>query len=197
MIHFEREVTELELICAMLDEMQILTLAMNDEDGIPYALPISFGYEVKDDKLLVYTHFMKRGKKVDLLKKDSHVGLSFSMFNDFPDRKYKGHYHDYRSVMAKGTMEMVDYKDNPELWERGYNLLYTCNNREIKPLSDRKTVPVMYIGVITCDLKDVTAKSEFPLRTVEDVPFINVYERDIDEVPFDISDIIAKRKAGK
>lgn len=38
---------------------------------------------------------------------------------------------------------------------------------------------------------------EFPLRTVEDVPFINVYEKEIDEVPFDISDIIAKRKAGK
>ena len=43
--------------------------------------------------------------------------------------------------------------------------------------------------------KDVTAKSEFPLRSVEDVPFLNVYEQEDDEVPFDISDIIADRKA--
>ena len=41
----------------------------------------------------------------------------------------------------------------------------------------------------------MTAKSEFPLRSVEDVPFLNVYEQEDDEVPFDISDIIADRKA--
>ena len=76
-----------------------------------------------------------------------------------------------------------------------YNLLYTCNDRAIKPLSERKVIPGIYIGVIECDLKDVTAKSEFPLRSVEDVPFLNVYEQEDDEVPFDISDIIADRKA--
>ena len=41
----------------------------------------------------------------------------------------------------------------------------------------------------------MTAKSKFPLRSVEDVPFLNVYEQEDDEVPFDISDIIADRKA--
>jgi hypothetical protein len=90
---------------------------------------------------------------------------------------------------------MLDYKDDPETWEKGYNLLYTCNHREIKPLSERKVVPGIYIGVIECDLKGVTAKSEFPLRTVEDVPFLNVYEQEDDEIPFDISDIIADRNA--
>lgn len=93
--------------------------------------------------------------------------------------------------------KILDYKDDPETWEKGYNLLYTCNNREIKPLSERKVIPLMYIGVVECDLKDVTAKSEFPIRTVEDVPFLNIYEQEDDEVPFDISDIIADRKAKK
>ena len=54
---------------------------------------------------------------------------------------------------------------------------------------------LVFILVIECDLKDVTAKSDFPLRTVEDVPFLNVYEQEDDEIPFDISDIIADRKA--
>jgi len=80
-------------------------------------------------------------------------------------------------------------------YDFGYNLLYTCNNREIKPLSERKVIPGMYIGVVECDLKGVTAKSEFPLRSVEDVPFLNVYEQEEDEIPFDISDIITDRKA--
>lgn len=194
MFRFEREVKEKELIAAMLDQIQILNLGMNDVDGYPYVVPISYGYEMKEDKLIVYTHFTKKGKKVDLLKRDPHVSLTFSIFNDFPDKKYKGHYHDYRSVMAKGIMRMIEYKDDPIEWEKGYNLMYTCNHREIKPLSDRKVIPVMYIGVITCDMKDVTAKSEFPLRKVEDVPFINVYDMPDDETPFDISDIIKKRR---
>lgn len=73
-------------------------------------------------------------------------------------------------------------------------MLYTCNNRVVEPLESRKTFPVMYIGMIVCDMENVTAKSEFPLRKPEDVPFINVYELPEDTEPFDISDIIEKRK---
>ena len=197
MRRFEREVKEIEFIDAMLKQMGIVTLCMNDEDGYPYAVPLNFGHEIKDNQLLVYIHFSPEGKKVELLKKDNRVSIAFSIFNDFPDKKYKGHYHDYRSVLAKGKLEMIKYEDNPEVYERGYNLLYTCNNRAIKPLGDRKVKPVMYIGVITCDLKDVTAKSEFPIRSIEAVPFINVSGVETDETPFDISDIIAKRKAEK
>ena len=39
---------------------------------------------------------------------------------------------------------MLDYKDDPETWEKGYNLLYTCNDRAIKPLSERKVIPGIY-----------------------------------------------------
>ncbi len=194
MIRFEREVYDKEIVKAMLDQMVIANVGMNDEEGFPYVVPLSFGYEMTDTELIIYTHFSKTGKKLDLLRKDPRVCVEFSIFNDFPDRKYKGHYHDYRSVIARGVTEIVDYKDNPQLWERGYNCLYTCNHREIKPLNERKVVPNMYIGVTRCSFQDVTAKSEFPLRTPEDVPFMNVYEQQEDERPFDISDIIADRK---
>ena len=62
---------------------------------------MSFGFEMTDIHLNVYTHFMKIGKKVELLKKDSRVCVEFSIFNDFPDKKYKGHGHDYRCVITK------------------------------------------------------------------------------------------------
>ena len=98
---------------------------------------------------------MKVGKKVELLKKDPRVCIEFSIFNDFPDKKYKGHYHDYRSVIAKGKMKMLDYKDDPETWEKGYNLLYTCNDRAIKPLIERKVIPGIYIGAVSYTHLDV------------------------------------------
>ena len=50
-------------------------------------------------------------------------------------------------MIAKGKMKMLDYKDDPETWEKGYNLLYICNDRAIKPLSERKVFQV-YILVL-------------------------------------------------
>lgn len=197
MLHFEREVTEIELIEAMLNQFHHVNLGLHDTDGYPYVVPVNFGFEIIEDKLYVYTHFMKKGHKLDLMRNNPKVCLEFSMFHDFPDRPYKGHRHDYRSVIAKGEIQIIDAKEDYETFKKGYNLLYTCNNREIKPLESRKTLPAMYIGLIICDMKNVTAKSEFPLRKVEDVPFLNVYEMTEDLEPFDISDIIEKRKKEK
>lgn len=197
MVHFEREVKERELIEAMLRQFHHVNLGLHDTDGYPYVVPLNFGFEIKDDRLYVYVHFMKKGHKLDLMRRDPRVCLEFSMFQDFPDRPYKGHRHDYRGVIAKGDIRIVDPKEDYETFERGYNLLYICNNREIKPLKDRNPLPAMYIGMIVCDMKNVTAKSEFPLRTPEDVPFINVYEMPEDTEPFDIRDIIEKRKSDR
>ena len=178
----------------MLKLFDIAHLGLIDEDGFPYVVPVNYGYEIVNDKLYIYIHTTKRGHKVELMKKNSKVCVEMSMFHDFPDCKYKGHYHDYRSVIAKGLVTLVDGNEDYETYKKGYNLLYTCNNREIIPLESRPKIPPMYIGVIECDMKDVTAKSEFPIRTKADVPFLDVYNMPQDDTPFDISDIIAKRK---
>ena len=126
MRRFEREVTDPVLINEMLKLMDTAYIGVNDADGIPYVVPLSFGYEMTDALLKVYIHTTKAGKKIDLFRRDPRVCVTFSEFNDFPDNKYKGHYHDYRSVIAKGTMKLLDYNDDPAEWEKGYNLLYTC-----------------------------------------------------------------------
>lgn len=194
MIHFEREVKDKILIEEMLKLYDHVSVGLNDVDGFPYVVPMNFGYEMKDDKLFVYIHTMKKGHKIDLIKKDNRVCLQWSIFNDFPYHAYKGHRHDYRSVIAKGHIKLIDGEDDYELFKTGYNLLYTCNNREIVPLESRKSIPTMYIGVIECDMKNVTAKSEFPLRKKEDVPFLDVFSVEKDDTPFDISDLIEKNK---
>lgn len=58
--------------------------------------------------------------------------IEFGLFHDFPDHKYKGRYHDYRSIIAKGTIKLIDGNDYYKI-KKGYNLLSTCNHREIVP----------------------------------------------------------------
>lgn len=64
-------------------------------------------------------------------------------------------------------MKLIDGNEDYETFKRGYDLLYLCNNREIKPLENRPAIPPMYIGMVECDLANITAKSEFPLHSVE------------------------------
>lgn len=194
MLHFEREVVEIELIEAMLKQFSHVHIGLHDTDGYPYVVPTNFGFEINEKELVVYVHFMKRGHKLDLIRDNPKVCLTFSMFNDFPDKPYKGHRHDYRSVIAKGNIEIIDANEDYDTFKKGYDLLYTCNHRDIVPLESRKTIPAMFIGKIVCQMDNVTAKSEFPLRKVEDVSFVDVYSMPKDDEPFDISDIIAKRR---
>ena len=74
-------------------------------------------------------------------------------------------------------------------------MLMTCNDRTMEPLAEHR-VPAMYMLKISCPMDQVTDKSGFPLRTVEDVPFVDVYSVPEDNAPFDIRAIIAKRKQG-
>lgn len=124
------------------------------------------------------------------------MGMSRFFYGKYGDRINLDRFMIYSSVIAKGHIHIIDGREDFETFQRGYQLLCTCNNRKVEPLENKKTLPAMYIGMIVCDMKHVTAKSEFPLRKPEDVPFINVYEMPEDTEPFDISDIIAKRKKG-
>jgi len=166
----EREVTDEKIIEAMLMMMDTMHIAMNDEEGYPYSVPVNYGFEWKEGNLMLYFHCAKEGHKVDLMKKDPKVCVSISAFSDFPDSPVKGHKHDYRSVIAKGKVKLLDGTEDYETYKTGHTLIHTCNNRPEHALSPDH-LPPMYIGVITCPREMVTAKSEVPLNSAADVPF--------------------------
>ncbi len=60
-------------IKSIIDKCTVCNLAMIDEEGNPYVLPFNFGYN--DNK--VYFHGAGNGKKIDILKKNGNVCISF------------------------------------------------------------------------------------------------------------------------
>ena len=61
MRRFEREVTDPVLIHEMLKLMDTAYIGINDEDGFPYVVPLSFGYEMTETELKIYIHTTKAG----------------------------------------------------------------------------------------------------------------------------------------
>ena len=69
----EREVKERAAIEEILRACKVCRLAMNGEDGVPYVVPLNFGYTWSGEQPVFYLHSAQSGRKLDLLDKDARV----------------------------------------------------------------------------------------------------------------------------
>jgi uncharacterized protein len=85
-------------------------VAMVDQDGLPYVLPLNFGY----DDGVIYLHSSQHGRKIDILKNNNNVSIAFST-----DQVLRYQSEDvacsysmkYRSVLASGKVEFIEDPD--------------------------------------------------------------------------------------
>ena len=62
---FDREIKDLNEITELIDSCDTLRVGFNDE-GCPYIVPLSFGYEVIDSAFVFYVHGAKVGRRHEL-----------------------------------------------------------------------------------------------------------------------------------
>lgn len=104
----DREVTELSEIEEILQSCKTCHVAMMDE-GRPYVVPLSFGYEMKDGTLTLYFHCAVEGKKLELLKRNNRVCFEMCcegepLFSETPCNS--GYY--FSSVIGYGEAEFLE-----------------------------------------------------------------------------------------
>lgn len=186
-----RQITEKEILCGILDMIDTIHIGINDSP-YPYVVPVNFGYEF-DENLVFYFHCAKIGYKTDLIEKDPNVCVTLSAFSNFPDRSYKGHIHDYRSVMAFGQAKEISFTENEEEFNKAIQAILKHNSR--KP-DDFAPALLKFIRVfkITCSPDMVFGKAEIVPKTLEEVPFADVYSIPKDNAPDDFSHVLDMKK---
>ena len=125
---FEQQIHDVEIMKAILDRVEFVTIAAND-GGYPYVVPTNFGYEFRDGKLFVYIHGAGEGHKLDVWAVDDRVTLTFAMFQNHPQHPYRGAIHDYRCLMANGTIRPVSRQTETGLWGRAVQLTLSHHMR--------------------------------------------------------------------
>ena len=70
----DREITDICAILELVSECKVCRLAMTD-GGVPYIVPLNYGYEYADGALTFYFHSAKEGRKLEILKKNPTVCL--------------------------------------------------------------------------------------------------------------------------
>lgn len=106
-----RKITLKEELERIIGECDVCSLAMVDQEGKPYVIPMNFGY-VED---VIYLHSSQIGKKIDVLKNNNNVSVAFSTDHELRWQSEKvacSYSMKYRSVLAYGKVEFVEDKED-------------------------------------------------------------------------------------
>ena len=120
----DREVLGDENIAKIIEQCTTCHIAMADDTdaGMPYVIPMSFGYSLKDGVLELYFHCAHVGKKLDCIRKNPNVAFSMCIENriEIHEENYCKSGRFYASVVGQGKAEIVE--DSAEKC-RGLSLL--------------------------------------------------------------------------
>ena len=109
----KRDLTFKPELESIIKKCTICNMAMVDQEGKPYVLPMNFGYASD----YIYLHSARTGRKIDILQNNPEVCISFSA-----DEELRWVNEDvacswgmkYRSVLAYGKVEFIDDYDKKE-----------------------------------------------------------------------------------
>ena len=118
----DREVLGDENIAKIIEQCTTCHVAMVDDAGVPYVIPLSFGYSLKNGFLELYFHCAHVGKKLDCIRKNPNVAFCMCVENriEIHEDNYCKSGRFYASVVGQGRAEIVE--DSAEKC-RGLSLL--------------------------------------------------------------------------
>ncbi len=148
----EREITDMNQILEILDKAKVLHLGLVDGDE-PYVVPMNYGYTYENEKLTIYLHGARRGRKLDVMRANPKVFFEMECdINPFEGDVACKYGITYSSIMGRGKAEVVE--DPEEKMKALSVLMKTQTGKDFE--FNEKLVSV--VAVIKIDVLDFTAK---------------------------------------
>ncbi len=101
----DREITDRLKIIDIIEKCDVcrLGLSMNNE---PYIVPMNFGYEYIDEKITMYFHGAKEGKKHDIIAENASACIEMDCSHKLIESDLGERYTmEYESVICYGSIE--------------------------------------------------------------------------------------------
>lgn len=105
----DREIENQDEIYDILQRCKVIKIAMHGE-AYPYIVPVSFGTEVVENKVIIYFHCAQNGKKTELLKANPHVCIEGEIFRQI-EKTAHGITARYESIVGVGECTFVSEQE--------------------------------------------------------------------------------------
>lgn len=126
----DREITDFNIMLEAVKEADCVRLGLIDDRGA-YIVPLNFGYEAVDGRLILYIHSADAGKKMELIKASPYVSFEIDTNHGLITHATGCRYsYRFKCVMGHGHITILDsdadkrhgfrrifahYTDNPDI----------------------------------------------------------------------------------
>ena len=101
----DREITDRQELLDVMARCDVCRLALNDESGYPYVVPLNFGMEERDGTLYLLFHGAMTGTKYDRMERDPRATFEMDCGHQLMTAEQACSYScAYRSIMGSGTI---------------------------------------------------------------------------------------------
>lgn len=149
----DREITDRAAIRDIITRSGICRVGMVVE-GMPYIVPLNHGLVEQDDRMALYFHSAREGKKLDVIRINPHVCFEMDCGHALVGEGDVGckYSYAYESVMGEGVMTIVD--DEAEKAEGLSAIMRTQTGKEFAFTAEQtKAVAVMRLDVTKLSAK--------------------------------------------
>ena len=107
----DREVTDFEKIIGIMKSCDCCRLGFVDKDEA-YIVPMNFGYDIIGERIVLYFHCAKEGRKIDLIPAQSKVAFEMDTNGKLAEGKTACEFsYFYQCIMGTGRLDTVTDED--------------------------------------------------------------------------------------
>ena len=148
----ERQVTDINEIIKILDNSKVLHLGLVDGDE-PYVVPMNYGYTYENEKLTIWLHCARQGRKLDIMKVNPKVFFEMEYgITPFEGEVACKYGITYSSIMGRGIATIIEDVETKKIALS--SLMKTQTGKDFE-FDDRMAEVV---GVVKIDVLEFTAK---------------------------------------
>ena len=148
----ERQVTDINEIIKILDNSKVLHLGLVDGDE-PYVVPMNYGYTYENEKLTIWLHCARQGRKLDVMRINPKVFFEMEYgITPFEGEVACKYGITYSSIMGRGVATIIEDVETKKIALS--SLMKTQTGKDFE-FDDRMAEVV---GVVKIDVLEFTAK---------------------------------------
>ena len=148
----DREIKNKEEIIDIIKRCNVIRLAFNNGD-YPYILPLNFGFEVKNDKVIFYLHSALEGTKVEIMRKDNRASFEMDTKHELQYYEEKGYCTmSYESVIGRGKIRILTEDEKIYALKKLMGHYHKDENTYFNPAAISRTL------VYSLEVEEMTAK---------------------------------------
>ena len=148
----DREIKSKEEIIDIIKRCDVIRLAFNNGD-YPYILPLNFGFEGKNDKVIFYLHGALEGTKVDIMKKDNRASFEMDTKHELQYYEEKGYCTmSYESIIGRGRIRILPEDEKMNALKKLMGHYHKSEDTYFNPAAISRTL------VYSLEVEEMTAK---------------------------------------